>query len=478
MKPFLTALALSVLFAACGAPRQVSVLIRMMPEQEKYFRERIIPPFEKKNRCKVEVVSYRETGDLDSSIRKLPGRCALVKTPLEQTRKLVDEGLMMPVDSVAGQDMAGVQQAYFLLSLATVDGRLYYYPRKFETRIMVYLKSKVREAVMRWGDRSDEIDSVLKKYTGHGLPNDFVLEEDPNQWDYYDLFTAGYYWSREIPGRYTPKIAHRGKRYSGTAQTLVDRVYQLGGDQGSVMAMEGDGVLDMLEWEALCVKTGIYNPRMWADSLSGAGVWGLFKSGECYLSFMTQLDCFFLHGNYSAEQPGYVANPDDLGFAVMPRGVSLSVDSAGKPVREGRRSISTGGWWWGVPKDTPYRDLSAKLAEWILSPQVQIDESAAFGMIPVRKDVLGDIGLLFGRGWITDIYEVSFKQLIENQFTTVPLIRNYAQLENLYLDAWYDIAVSGNCGQDGTVSRDFIRNRLLLNYSNRARAIAGPAEKP
>jgi spermidine/putrescine-binding protein len=281
MKTVLALVLPCLLLSACGAPRQFSVLIHMMPEQEKYFREKIMPPFEKKNRCRVDVAAYSETGDLDKSIRALPGRCGLVNTPFEQTRRLVSENLVMPVDAASTpQQRTELQQRYFMLDQAMIDGKLYYFPRNFETRVMVYLKSRVREAVLRWGDRTDEIDSVLKIYNGSGLPAEYLLEDDPGRWDYYDLFVAGYFWSRDTPGKAAPKIVQGGRRCSGTAQTLVDRIYQLGGEKENVLSMEGDCVSDMLEWEALFVKEQIYHPAMWKDSLSGAGVWELFRKGE------------------------------------------------------------------------------------------------------------------------------------------------------------------------------------------------------
>jgi len=65
-----------------------------------------------------------------------------------------------------------LNQQYFLMQLTTIDGQLYYYPRKFETRILVYLKSKVKDAVFSWGIMREEIDSVLKLHNGYGLPAD------------------------------------------------------------------------------------------------------------------------------------------------------------------------------------------------------------------------------------------------------------------------------------------------------------------
>ncbi|MFH0921619.1 MAG: ABC transporter substrate-binding protein [Fibrobacterota bacterium] len=468
-------LLLALLFASCAAPREATVLISMIPEQEKDFRETLVPPFEKKNNCRLRVVSYRDSGDVEKAVRSHPGKVLLVKTPFERIQGLLRAGLMMSVDSAAGEKkLKEIRDKYFLLQLATFDGKLYYFPRKFECRIMMYLKSRVAEAVAHWEKKKGPIAEALRRHNGLGLPANYALETDPNQWDFYDVFVAGWYWAHtDSTGNVTPKIGHRGKRYSGTAQRLVDRVYEMGGDRTSIVKMTGDFVADAFEWEAVYAQENIYNPRMLKEGWSGSDVWKGFKNNDVYLAFMTQLDGFFIHGTYSRELPGYLDNPDDLGFAVMPKGVSLQLNADGSYRREGTHAVSTGGWWWGIPKDSPYPDLSVKLAEWILDNDNQVDGCTKFGMIPVRKDILGDIGLLFGRNWLSEIYDVSLKQVVYNQFRTVPVMKDYKLLEDLYLDAWFDMVAGGNWAGDGEiVSRDYIRNRLNTMYRPRADSLS------
>ena len=461
-----------LMFVGCAARREVTMLIRMMPEQEQYFKVNIIAPFEEKYKCKVNVVSYADISGVDKAIRDYPGKVALVKVAFEQTQSLYNQDLLMSLDSAAGEKMVkDFKEKYFLLQLCTFDNKLYYFPRKFETRIMVYLKSKVNEALMNWGEKRDEIDSILKAYNGFGLPAGYIFESDPNQWDFYDVFTAGYYWAHSDSSKLIPKIGQRGKRYSGTCQTLVDRIYSLGGNANNVLTMDGAPVVDAFEWDAMYAREGITNPKSWEQGWSGADIWSAFKSGDVYLSFMTQLDCFFLHGNYTKEQPGFVENPDDIGFSVMPKGVSVELDMNGKYAREGFHTVSTGGWWWGIPYDTPYRDVSIKLAEWILNSDNQVNESAQFGMIPIRKDILGDLGLLYGKTWISDVYNVSLRQLVYNKYTTVPSNSRYGDLEQVYLDAWFDIIAKGNYGTGKVGMHSYLKNLLASTYKSRAEAL-------
>jgi ABC-type glycerol-3-phosphate transport system substrate-binding protein len=211
---------------------------------------------------------------------------------------------------------------------------------------------------------------------------------------------------------------------------------------------------------------------MWEQEWSGGGVWGGFKSGDVFLSFMTQLDCFFIHGTGRDGLDGYVENPDDLGFAIMPGGCSVDLDANADYRRTGTRSITTGGWWWGVPASTPYPELSVKLAEHITSTNNQIQGCTRFGMIPVRKDILSDMSMMFGGGWITRVYETSFTQLMHNKNTTVPVNPRYSDIANLYLDAWYDIVVQKNWSEDNSPpSLEYIAELLRLKYQPRADAI-------
>ena len=135
---------------------------------------------------------------------------------------------------------------------------------------------------------------------------------------------------------------------------------------------------------------------------------------------MTQLDCFFIHGTGQDGLDGYLKDPADMGVATMPQGCSATLDKDGTVEREGCKAVTTGGWWWGIPCDSPDPRLSYRLARYITSTKSQLKDCSRFGMIPVRKDILSDMSMLFGEGWITEIYETSFKQLMNNGSAVLP----------------------------------------------------------
>lgn len=455
---------LSVL-SGCAPKQPMTVLIKMMAIQEEYFKTKIVPAFEEKYKCKITVVHYEDMWDVSNLIKKYE-KVGLVKTPFEITKELVDKGDILALnDFLLAPDMNNVKNDYFLLSLGTTNGKLYYLPRKFECRMLVYLKSKVLDAVNHWTDYKDSLDIALKVYNGFGLPYKYELEPDPNQWDYYDVFVAGYYWAHTpYKGRTAARIAHRAQKYPGTALRLVDRCYQLNATPDDVLKMNTDPVVDAFLWEALYIKEGLLVQKSWEEGWAGAGTWSAFKSGDAFLSFMTQIDCFFLHGTGTKDMPGFLADPNDMGVAVMPKGVSMELDERGNYLRVGKRSITTGGWWWGIPKTTPNPKLSYELGRWITNTDNQVDECSNFGMVPVRKDILGDISLMFGGGWVTNVFNAAFAQLVENRYTTIPLTPKYGDVGKNYIEAWYDMCVGQGCVVGGKLSREEVKRILTQKY--------------
>jgi len=455
------------------------LVIRMMGIQDAWFREHLIRPFEKMHGANVTVASFDGFWDLEVMLKLDRQRNApsigLVKTPLEMTRPLKD--FMSPFDDILNKDDLESLKAVYdpsALEKGRIEGKLYYLPRKLETRMMVYVKSKVNEAVAGWKKFESDIAKALSTHNGFGLPSDYTLESDPNQWDYFDLFVAAWYWSRTpYYGITLPRMAHRGKKYAGTVVGLVDRTFQMGGNEENVLKMDSRPVVDMFLWEALYRKYRLYNPSMWQDPWSGGGIWNAMKDGKVYLAMMHQIDCFFIHGGTHPQMQGYLVDPDEMGVAVMPGGVSLEVDDRGIPCRKGNKKAGTSGWWWGIPKTAPNPRLSAALAQWITEYKNHRDECRTFGMMPVRKDITSDLKGVFPEAWMARVFDTSIHQLTLNGDTMAPLLPEYSEIGKIYLAAWYDIVVSEHYGPDGKPDRNFIKKRLADRYVPKIKAILG-----
>ena len=124
--------------------------------------------------------------------------------------------------------------------------------------------------------------------------------------------------------------------------------------------------------------------------------------------------------------PSYLPEEGDMGLAIVPQAVSFELDSTGKPLFEGTRSISTGGWWWGIPTTSPNPQLAYAFARFVTSRANQAKECSRFGMIPVRKDILNKLPEVFDQGWVGDIFKTAVTQVQTNGLTTVPLVAAYA----------------------------------------------------
>lgn len=455
------------------------LLTRMMAIQDRWFQANIIVPFEEKYDAGVTVVSFDKFWDLEIMLKleRDSGRHAigLVKVPLEMTRPLQE--FMTPYDGLMSKEQLQALRSRYdpkAVELGTIDGKLYYVPRKLETRMMTYVKPKVDEAVKGWKKFETKINALLREDNGYGLPAGYQLESDPNLWDYYDLFVVSYYWAHTYYFDINmPRMAHRGKKYGGTVVGLVDRIYQMGGTSTDVLKMSTDPVVDMFVWEAVYRKNALYHPGMWQDPWSGGGIWNAMKDAKVFLAMMHQIDSFFIHGGTHPHMQGYLANPDDMALAVMPKGGSFELDSRGNPYRTGNRKAGTSGWWWGIPKTAPYPELSAELAKWITSYENHLSECKIFGMMPIRKDILANLQEAFPKGWMADVFDVSVKQIRINGDTTAPLLPEYSNVGKIYLSAWHDIVVGKNYGKGGKVDRGYIKQRLESVYVPKVKEVLG-----
>jgi ABC-type glycerol-3-phosphate transport system substrate-binding protein len=426
---------------------EMTVLIRMMDVQDLWFREKM-KQFEKEHKVKINVVTFDQVEDvrqmIDLEIRSGENKIGLVKTALEMVYPLAKEGYLIPLDQIVDPSQLKKDLAEYLemaVDGATIDNRIYYLPRKLETYLLFYLKSKVEDAVKNWEEDKDEIDAILKGANGYGFPAGYRLESDTEQWDYFDLVVLSYFWANHRYHDITmPRFAHRGKRYSGTVNELATRIFQLGGEKDDILFMNTNPVRDLFQWESFFIQNKLYHPGMWEQAWSGGDIWRAISTGEVFMCYLHQIDLFFVHGGSHPTMTGYLSHPSDLGVSIMPKGVSLELTSDGRLKREGGHLSNLYGWWWGTPVTSPDPELSYQLARFITSREFQIEECSRFGMFPIRKDVLDDLGEAFDQEWKQTIFHAT-KLQFESGTKELPRLSQWAQMGKNYLDAWYDISV-------------------------------------
>lgn len=427
---------------------EMTIYIRMMEAQDKWFRENIIKPFEQEYGVKINVRTWETSVDLENVLKldKDKNTIGLVKTLHSDLVPFVERGYIMDLETAVGDRYKEDIKEYTDVSMemATIDGKVYYIPRKIETNTLLFLKSKVQDAVENWTTFEDEINEMFKEVNGYGLPNGYQLEEDPNEWSWYDLAVVGYYWANtEYDGKKEPKIAHRAQRYEGTVTELVTKIYQAGGSPEDALVMNSNPVKDTFEWEIFFVDNGIYNPTMWEEEWSGGGIWNAMANGSVYLAFMHQIDAFFIHGGSDPTMTGYLADPDDMGLAIMPQGFSLELDENGNPVREGTHGSQLAGFWWGIPTSSPDPELSYELARWITNAENHKAEAQQFGMMPIRNDIVDNLEVTFQEEWMQEVFDVANRQ-VEAGVQKIPQVNVWPEYVQLYLDAWYDIVIHKN----------------------------------
>jgi hypothetical protein len=462
-----------------------------MESQEIWFQENIIKEFEKQNRCKVIIRRFGADYELVEILRKEgkvweKNNVSLVKTPLHLTLLLHKEGDVKTyedtlsdlefskseIDSWLQKIMDEFDSVALKFSrFSTITGeKLHFLPRKLDTRLMIYRKSKVADVVKNWYKFKSQINAILKTENGHGLPKNYKLESDVNKWDFYDLLVVGYYWANtEYNGEKTARIAHRSKNYSGTVIGLIDRASQFGASKEDICNMHksSDAIIDMLYWESIFRKYNLYCKGMWQeDGWYGYDIYKGIKNGKVYLAWMHQLDCMLIYGAEHLGIKGFLTEKEDLGVSIMPQGVSFELKKDGLPQRTGSRKAHTSGWFWGIPKNSPQPELAYKLAMFITSYEYHLEESKNFYLIPIRKRVRDTLKADLDAGWQAEVYTKSFEQFKINGDHFVPRFQTLADYKDFlknYYEAFEQIVIKKKyslAGSEGRVDRNFIKQYL------------------
>jgi hypothetical protein len=270
-----------------------------------------------------------------------------------------------------------------------------------------------------------------------------------------------------------PRIAHRGARYEGTALDLVDRALQLGATHQDILTL-GDKTAQAMLWENVFVRNGLYNPGMWQDPWRGSDLYNGIKDGKVFMTYLQQIDCFNVHG--WADDPGmptYLPDVKDMGLCLVPKAVSFDLTPQGQPAFEGSRSISTGGWWWGIPKTSPNAKLAYEFARFVTDRDNQAKECSKFGMIPVRKDILLNLPEVFDEGWVGDIFKTSVEQVKLNELTTVPLVKEYPDVAKNLINAWYALCVEYDQKKQGKMDAAGMKQQLAKDFLPGQKQILG-----
>lgn len=449
-------LALFAVTVPAHAKTELMMLVKMMPAQAAWVKKNVLEPFEKENDVAIRLQNFETYQELETVFSRNQA-FDIIKVPMDRAVAFREGGYITPVSSIADSaKLSEIRRDYVLPPLAVNLDTVFYVPRKMECRIMVYRVSKVREAANQYLPLVADINLALARYNETGLPNGYVLEDDPSEWDYYDVLVAGCVWAKKAGGVNPGRIGHRGANYEGTMLRIVDRAFQFGATRGEIPYLTSRPVTEAFEWEFIYSKMKAYNQDMFTQNWKGKDLWIAFGKGDIYLSFLTQLDCFFLLGTGEPDMQGYFKDPEDVGFAVMPRAASLM----GEENLFVNRNVTTGGWVWALGKESSNKALALKLILQMTSRENQEREFNAFGTFPTRRALLKENNdKLYLKRWQNRMLQASIRQIELNRYTVLPTFRDMEALQNRY----YKV-MSMFCHKNENINTlEMVRRILMLN---------------
>ncbi len=425
---------------------QVVIYGRFLEADAKWLSDTVWPEFTETYGVEVVYKTFEDPAELSDMLEldKESGIATVFMANDAVTSKLVEDGLVAPTSSY---DIDGAYSSLFTdaaIEGTMVNGEQYYLPMYISAYSMLYSVEAVNDAVANWEGMKDAISATLEEYNGYGLPDDYALEADPNEWDNYDLAVVGQYWANtEYNGTTAPRIAHRARRYDGTYLEYTAKAHQLGATHDDILAMNTDPIVDLFEWENYYANSGVYLPTMWEEEWSGGGIYQAMADGNVYLAFMHSQDAFTVHGTGTVEMPGYLANPDDMGFSTSIDGASLEITD-GAPARTSTASSTKWIWNIGVAESSPNKDLAFEFAKWITAGKDEYVSRwlSSGGIYIPLKTVAADPAAYVSEDWMINVYEVSAVEIDAAYYS--PLIPQFPEIGNLFIDAWTDIVRDGN----------------------------------
>ena len=422
--------------------QQITYYSRWMEADEKWMMEEVIAPFQEAYGVTVTLKNFEVAADMISilDLDKDSKTIGLFEVTDDVLPLLVQAELVAHTNEYADPEfLATFTDAG--LKFAQVDGEQYFVPRSSAPYMMMYMKTPVEDAIANWETLKDDITASLKEYNGYGLPDGYTLESDLSQWDAFDLAVAGYYWANtEFDGVTAPRMAHRARMYEASVHEIVNKVYQMGGTMDDVLAMNTQPVVDAFAWENYYANAGIYIPEMWLEGWGGGNIYQAMADGACYLAFMHISDAFTVHGLDTPAMPGYLADPAEMGLALIPAGNSLEIEN-GQPARPGISTSVAFGWVHAVPVTSPDYELSCELLKWVTKPEYAA-RWAQVGASTYVKEVVDNMDDYLAEPWMVNVYEIANAQLELSQ--SMPQLPQFPSVGNVYLEAWYDIVVGQN----------------------------------
>ncbi len=395
------------------------VLVPFDAHEATWFRARIAD-FAEKQHVRLTTRSYTGDEELERLLRgetlERKRTVLLALAPRASLARLAEDDLVLPVAEARGgkgsRVLAGAMAPESIVPSASRGGGLRFVPATISTPLVFYSRARVAEAVDGWRADRDRIDAALRPAGGSGLPKQYRLEADPDDWDTFDIAVLAACWAnRPYDGLRVPRVAHAAIGDAAMVD-LATRAFSQGASTADLLDLDAIELRDALAWESVFFAAGWYHPAMTKENWEQERLLSAAAQGQVFLGWLDMPHLFRLHGTGATGLEGFLEDPADLGVARVPRGVSLDLAQS-LPARGGDSRGALSGTWWTIPRTTPDARLAADLVTLLAEREFQADWARAFGHLPARRDLLAEIDLLFETDWQFTIARIAKRQALD-----------------------------------------------------------------
>ena len=399
-----------------GPERQI--VAEMDLTHARWFQTNVLDEFNHEHNVNL-VLRPTPSDELIAALRSARGqrRTLLAILPGALTRRAVEERVVRPIETLTNReqlarDFASIRAE--AMAAGRVGAQQYFLPRTAVLDLAVYRPSKVRDAVLHWLDARPAIEAALRAVNGRGLPDGYELERSPNEWDAFDQFVIGYFWAHR---RYADhpahaRLAHRTDPGVPGDVYLLSELYRAGATDATIRQFDSPAAQDLMAWEALYRREGLYPESMFAENgMSAEALVNSFIQGRVFLAPVDEMEAFRIHGGARREVEAQVDDPDDLGFTAMPRAASLALDASGHPVRAFDGFSFREDAMWARPETGTEDDaLAYEFLRFVWTREAHIRECEAIGILPLLTDVVRERASIFRLDWQQEIFEGALSQ--------------------------------------------------------------------
>ncbi|MBD3170627.1 MAG: extracellular solute-binding protein [candidate division Zixibacteria bacterium] len=431
-------LSLLLLLTGCASEKDINkayILTSLSPEHAEMLAGAVGAPGEIYD-FKIEIINIDDPEQYYDSLKSVLTNTVtgpvVALVPPDKAQLLVNQSLILQLSNFVDEGVLKDDLASFTgesIKQGIVEGKLYCYPYYISTILTFYHRDRVRDAVELYRRHYARMDSILKMENFEGFPVDYNLEINPSEWDYFDIFTAGYFWAHDsVSQKPHPGVAHYGGFNSYLIRDFSVRNFCLGAKPSDLLNINHRHSIEQLRWESLFFKYGIYN-RAFEDSS-----WGRYDLAERFINgdvYYCQLDVTDLYSRLPEDIP----DKYDIHPAVIPRAVSLNIKFNGHPERIGYRFSILDGFMLAVPANSPNRELSFKIIQKLVSRDHQEDICRDFGCYPVRERLTSNLKEFVRPQWKLRVME-TIRTQIEIGLIPEPMVGKYREDVREFYEAY------------------------------------------